>query len=121
LTRNKAQSAKPMASRVRPLLFPYSDGNRINGAICLLESERERRTRLRERFVVLRREEIASRRAAAHTVHLYGRVRPHRAGDRERAKGEVDTFLTGELMSARAEGIHYLIDVQDADTVGCAA
>jgi len=32
----------------------------------------------------------------------------------DRAEVEVDTFLTTELVSARADGIRYLIDVQDA-------
>lgn len=102
---------------VAPALEPTD----ISDALTLLRLERERRSRLREQQKVLRWEEL---RESARPPLLFVYVgeldlvaqalATARGITIERAEAEVDTFLTSELVSARAEGIRYLIDVQDA-------
>lgn len=87
----------------------------------LLRMERERRTRLRERLEVLRWEELPTGERPPMLLVYIGEldlivqaIAGVRSISIERAEGEVDTFLTGELVSAPTEGMRYLIDVQDA-------
>jgi hypothetical protein len=100
---------------------PCLEPNDISDALYLLKLERERRSRLREQYLVLRWEELsASVRPPLLFVYISEldlvaqALATARGISVDRAEGEVDAFLTTELVSARAEGMRYLVDVQDA-------
>jgi hypothetical protein len=100
---------------------PCLEPNDISDALHLLRLERERRSRLREQQRVLRWEELDSITRPPLLFVYVGELdliaqalATARGITMDRAEAEVDTFLTSELVSARADGIRYLIDVQDA-------
>jgi hypothetical protein len=100
---------------------PCLEAQVIDDALHLLRLERERRNRLREQHMVLRWEELS---AAVRPPMLFvyigeldliaQAIAMVRGISIEKAEDAMDAFLTAELVSARAEGIRYLIDVQDA-------
>ncbi|HEU5101435.1 MAG TPA: FtsK/SpoIIIE domain-containing protein, partial [Roseiflexaceae bacterium] len=100
---------------------PVLEPNDISDALHLLRLERERRSRLREQQQVLRWEELS---AAVRPPLLFVYIgeldlvaqalATARGITVDKAEDEVDAFLTTELVSARADGIRYLVDVQDA-------
>jgi hypothetical protein len=100
---------------------PCLEPNDISDALVLLRLERERRSRLREQQRVLRWEELDSGTRPPLLFVYVGEldlvaqaIATARGITIDRAEVEVDAFLTTELVSARADGIRYLIDVQDA-------
>jgi hypothetical protein len=100
---------------------PALEPNDISNALVLLRLERERRSRLREQQKVLRWEELDSVTRPPMLFVYVGELdlvaqalATARGISVERAEVEVDTFLTSELVCARADGIRYLIDVQAA-------
>jgi hypothetical protein len=100
---------------------PCLEPNDISDTLHLLRLERERRSRLREQQRVLRWEELsATVRPPLLFVYigeldLIAQAIAKVCGiSIEKAEDMVDQFLTTELVSARADGIRYLIDVQDA-------
>jgi hypothetical protein len=100
---------------------PCLEADAIDDVLHLLRLERERRNRLREQFKVLRWEELsASVRPPMLLVYIgeldliAQAIATVRGISTDKAEDMVDQFLTTELVSARAEGIRYLIDVQDA-------
>jgi hypothetical protein len=100
---------------------PALEPNDISDALHLPRLERERRSRLREQQQVLRWEEMsASIRPPLLFVYIgeldlvTQALATARGISVDKAEDEVDAFLTAELVSARADGIRYVVDVQDA-------
>jgi DNA translocase FtsK/SpoIIIE-like protein len=100
---------------------PCLEANDISDALALLRLERERRSKLREQQKVLRWEELDSVTRPPLLFVYVGELdlvaqalATARGISVDKAEDEVDAFLTTELVSARADGIRYLIDVQDA-------
>lgn len=99
---------------------PCMSDAEIMAAMSLLQLERRRRTLLREQHEVLRWEELPDHVRPPMIWVYFGELDLviqviMRQLDLSASQAEeyLDSWLTGELVSARAEGMRYLIDVQD--------
>jgi hypothetical protein len=100
---------------------PCLEPREISDALLLLRMERVRRMQLREQHQVLRWEELPEATRPPMLWVYVGELdllalslSEARNITIEKAEDALDAWLTTELVSARAEGIRYAVDVQDA-------